>query len=73
MKSFYHYMMTFRGKENPDEESNLADWIFYDHSFPKQSKSYEEISRYLEGNAPFASALRTFDDIWDKYQLEELV
>lgn len=65
-------MMTYRGKEKPDEESQLADWMFSDHSFPKQSKSYEEVSNYLEWNIPFVSALRVFDQMWDKYQMEEM-
>ncbi|KGP71194.1 YozE family protein [Pontibacillus yanchengensis] len=72
MRSFYHFMMTYRGKVNPDEESRLADWMFQDHSFPKQSRSYDEISRYLEWNIPFSSALKVFDDLWERYQLEEV-
>lgn len=64
-------MMTFRGKVHPDEESQLADWMFKDHNFPKQSTSYDEISRYLEWNIPFQHALRTFDDLWNRYELDE--
>ncbi|MYL32823.1 YozE family protein [Pontibacillus yanchengensis] len=72
MRSFYHFMMTYRGKMNPDEESRLADWMFKDHSFPKQSHSYDEISRYLEWNIPFSSALKVFDDLWERYQMQEI-
>lgn len=72
MRSFYHFMMTFRGKVNPDDESQLADWMFSDHNFPKQSKSYQEISNYLEWNTPFVTALSVFDHLWEKYELEEV-
>lgn len=68
MRSFYHFMMTFRGKRIPDDESRLADWMFDDHDFPKQSKSYDEISEYLEFHSPFTSALSLFDQLWDTYE-----
>ncbi|MCA1023230.1 YozE family protein [Halobacillus litoralis] len=72
MKSFYHYMMRYRGNKKMDEEKQLAEWMFKDHSFPKQSVSYDEISRYLEWNAPFAGALSLFDRLYDEYeQVEE--
>ncbi|MFD1018417.1 YozE family protein [Thalassobacillus hwangdonensis] len=71
MRSFYHYMMRYRGNKHKDEEKQLAEWMFEDHSFPKQSKSYDELSSYLEFNAPFTGALSVFDRIWDTYQIEE--
>lgn len=70
LRTFYHFMMTYRGKVKPDDESKLADWMYKDHSFPKQSRSYEEISRYLEWNTPFSSALQVFDRLWEKYEAE---
>jgi uncharacterized protein YozE (UPF0346 family) len=71
MRSFYHFMMTYRGKKKADDESRLADWMFADHNFPKQSKSYHEISDYLEWNSPFSNALTVFDALWDEYLLKE--
>ncbi|MGY0691721.1 YozE family protein [Virgibacillus sp. FSP13] len=71
MRSFYHYMMTFRGKKQPDDISRLADWIFYDHDFPKHSTDYTEISNYLEWNSPFTNALQAFDDVWELYKTHE--
>lgn len=71
MRSFYHYMMTYRGKKTPDNESKLADWIFYNHDFPKQSTNYGEISNYLEWNSPFPNALMVFDELWENYQMNE--
>ncbi|MDC3412979.1 YozE family protein [Aquibacillus sp. 3ASR75-11] len=72
MRSFYHYMMRFRGSKLHEEESQLAEWMFHDSNFPKQSTNYDEISSYLEWNIPFTNALRVFDHIWDEYLANEL-
>ncbi|WP_106497458.1 YozE family protein [Lentibacillus sp. Marseille-P4043] len=71
MRSFYHYIMTFRGVKQPEAKSRLADWIFYDHDFPKHSTNYAEISNYLEWNSPFTNALQVFDEVWDLYKTHE--
>ncbi|ELK44227.1 YozE family protein [Halobacillus sp. ACCC02827] len=71
MRSFYHYMMRYRGNLVLNEEKQLAEWMFKDHSFPRQAKTYDEISRYLEWNAPFPSALSAFDRLYEQYMLEE--
>ncbi|MDQ0350805.1 uncharacterized protein YozE (UPF0346 family) [Alkalibacillus filiformis] len=69
MKSFYHFAMQYRGVVNKqDERKQLADWMFRDHDFPKQSISYDEITQYLEMQVPFADALKTFDVLWDEYK-----
>jgi len=67
MKSFYHYMMQYRGAKKASDERKLADWMYHDHMFPKHSKSYDEISRYLELNSPFNNAINLFDQLWDDY------
>lgn len=69
-QSFYHFMMTFRGKTPPDEESRLADWMFQDIGFPKQATDYHEISNYLEMNSPFDGALSVFDELYDIYLIK---
>ncbi|MFD0951421.1 YozE family protein [Virgibacillus natechei] len=69
MRSFYQFLMTFRGKKQPDDQSYLADWVFFDHGFPKYSNDYDEISSYLEWNSPFSNALIVFDEIWELYNL----
>lgn len=71
MRSFYHYMMTYRGKKQADNRSRLADWMFYEPDFPKQSTNYSEISSYLEWNSPFPDALMVFDALWESYQIHE--
>ncbi|GGA61748.1 YozE family protein [Ornithinibacillus halotolerans] len=71
MRSFYHFMMTYRGKKKADDESKLADWMFSDHNFPKHSDNYQEISDYLEWNSPFPNALSVYDALWDVYVIKE--
>ncbi|GIP61839.1 YozE family protein [Virgibacillus pantothenticus] len=72
MRSFYHFLMTYRGKKQPDDQSRLADWAFHDHHFPKQSTNYSEISDYLEWNSPFPTALTVFDELWETYTMHDM-
>jgi len=67
MLTFYQFLMTYRGRKQPNDESRLADWSFFDHDFPKQSTNYDELSDYLEWNSPFPNALQTFDELWEIY------
>ncbi|GAA0459301.1 YozE family protein [Alkalibacillus silvisoli] len=68
MKTFYHFAMQFRGIESKsDERKQLAEWMFRDHDFPKQSTNYDDITRYLEMNSPFPGALKAFDALWDEF------
>lgn len=67
MKTFYQFMMSYRGAKQPDEYSRLADWIFADPDFPKQETDYNKISNYLEWLSPFTGALTIFDELWDIY------
>lgn len=69
-KTFYQFILTYRGKTSPDDESRLADWVFHDAGFPKQATTYSEISDYLEMNSPFEGALRVFDDLFDVYLIK---
>ncbi|PEY87681.1 hypothetical protein CN351_00540 [Bacillus thuringiensis] len=47
-KTFYHYMMKHRAALFRNEISDLAEAMYDDLSFPKQSEDYDEISSYLE-------------------------
>ncbi|UOQ85829.1 YozE family protein [Gracilibacillus salinarum] len=71
MKSFYHFMMRYRGNKQLDDARKLADWMFYEHDFPKHSADYDDISRYLEWHTPFPEAISAFDRLWDSYIEEE--
>ncbi|MGX7014053.1 YozE family protein [Vagococcus silagei] len=66
-RSFYHYMQTFRDSKLRTDETLLAEDIFKDLQFPKQSEDYEEVSYYLETNAYYISNMNLFDDLWEKY------
>ncbi|CAM4229394.1 YozE family protein [Bacillus manliponensis] len=65
-KSFYHYMMKHRAALVSNEISQLAEAMYDDLSFPKQSEEYEEISSYLELSGMLES-MSTFDEAWDLY------
>ncbi len=66
-KSFYEYMMRYRGVKQVTDEKRLADWMFEDHDFPRQSEKYDEVSRYLEWNLPFTEVMSVFDALWYDY------
>lgn len=67
MYSFYHFVKSYRGELEVTEEGRLAEWIFDDLDFPKQSSDYNEISDYLEWNSPFPGAATVFDHLWTVY------
>ncbi|WP_416826064.1 YozE family protein [Ectobacillus polymachus] len=70
-KSFYHYMMKYRNGSKLDPFGVVAKVIYEDHSFPKQSTDYDEISSYLETSGLLAT-MTLFDEVWDIYIQETL-
>ncbi|WLR43326.1 YozE family protein [Bacillus carboniphilus] len=71
MKSFYHFLMKFRHEGASDEISNFANNVYRDHSFPKSSTHYDELSRYLELNGDYLPNMTIFDSVWEKYLIEK--
>ena len=67
MKSFYHFLLTYRQPKNIDNITKFANDAFHDHGFPKQSKNYHEISEYLEMNVSYLESMSVFDDAWELY------
>ena len=65
--TFYNYLMRHRAPVEKDGATRLANLVFQDSLFPKQSKDFNEISTYLETQAPFYFNLSLFDDIWQAY------
>lgn len=53
-----------------DSLTQFANDVYADHSFPKMSNSYGEISTYLELNGDYLESMTIFDDVWEKYILE---
>ncbi|MGO2083571.1 YozE family protein [Vagococcus sp.] len=66
-RSFYHYVQIFRDTKLRTEETKLAEAIFEDLQFPKQSEDYEEVSNYLETNTYYISDMTLFDELWETY------
>ncbi|HWO98248.1 MAG TPA: YozE family protein [Bacillus sp. (in: firmicutes)] len=71
MKSFYHYMMKYRHNKEGDPIGELARGAYQDHSFPKSSTDYHEISSYLEMNGHYLESMSVFDQAWDMYKNEQ--
>ncbi|MCQ6277795.1 YozE family protein [Bacillus sp. EB600] len=71
MKSFYHFLMKYRHPEPKDSISVFANNAYHDHSFPKTSEDYHEISSYLELNGQYMDSMTIFDEAWEQYLLSE--
>ena len=46
----------------------FARSAYDDHSFPKSSTDYDELSSYLELNGHYLSSMTVFDEAWELYQ-----
>lgn len=68
MKSFYHFVLTYRGAN--DETGAFAEAVFEDSMFPKNSKSFHELSSYIEMQAHSEMSTTTFDAIWTEYAVK---
>lgn len=66
-KTFYAYVLTYRGGEMEEPATHFAEAAFHDAQFPKQSTDYEEISSYIEMLSHDALNARTFDELWESY------
>ncbi|MFJ5623810.1 YozE family protein [Peribacillus loiseleuriae] len=71
MKPFYTFLMKYRQPKEVDEMTKFANEAFNDHTFPKQSNNYDELSRYLEMNGHYLRGMSIFDEAWDAYMLNE--
>ncbi|URM34425.1 YozE family protein [Cytobacillus firmus] len=70
-KTFYHFLMKYRHPAPKDNISRFANNAYEDHSFPKTSYDYEEISSYLELNGSYMESMSVFDEAWQLYVLIE--
>lgn len=55
--TFYNYLMRHRAPVEKDDATRLANLVFQDPLFPKQSKDFDEISTYLEPKPHFTLIL----------------
>ena len=67
-QSFYLYVLSYRGGDQEDPKALFAEAAFLDHSFPKTSTSFEEISDYIEMIADDQMSTHTFDELWSIYE-----
>ena len=66
-ESFYHYLMTRRNFKSSHPIAQFAKNAFYDESFPKQSRNFNLISKYLEENGSYLPTMVIFDQAWRDY------
>lgn len=64
-RTFYHFVLTFRG--GADDKAQFAEAVFHDHSFPKQSTDFDELSEYIELQQQPEMTADVFDAIWALY------
>lgn len=69
--SFYQFALTYRGGGKNDVFARFAEAMFLDHTFPKQSEDFDELSRYIEEAADADMTAITFDDFWVLYEERE--
>lgn len=65
--SFYQHVLTYRGGGKMDALSDFAEAMFLDHTFPKQSEDFDELSRYIEEAAHEEMTAVRFDELWVVY------
>ncbi|GAX47886.1 YozE family protein [Pseudolactococcus reticulitermitis] len=68
--SFYTFLMKYRAYQVGDDLTKLANLVYEETTFPKQSSDFDDISTYLETHANFAFNLSIFDEIWEQYLAE---
>ncbi len=68
-RAFYQFALKYRGKLEHDDFSRFAESMFLDHSFPKTSSDFQELSQYIEEKAHPILTAATFDRMWDEYQV----
>lgn len=66
-KSFYQYVLAFRGGDWSDPKARFAEAMFEDVAFPKNATSFEEVSAYIEMQADPYITTSAFDELWEMY------
>ncbi|MFF2176337.1 YozE family protein [Lysinibacillus sp. NPDC058147] len=66
-KSFYLYVLMFRGGDWSDSKVRFAEEMFHEHNFPKQSTDFDELSSYVESYATDNLKIDVFDELWALY------
>lgn len=66
-KSFYQFVLSYRGGSKNDDKAVFAEAMFNDLSFPKEEKEYDTLSRYVEERADEEMRSIIFDDLYALY------
>ena len=67
-RSFYQFVLSYRGGKKDDAKSAFAEAVFNDHSFPKDEKGFDLLSRYLEEKADPEMPSVIFDELYELYK-----
>jgi uncharacterized protein YozE (UPF0346 family) len=65
--TFFQFLMTQRNPQPNDEVEEFANRAFFDQVFPKQSRDFDEISKYLELNGNYLESMSIFDMAWQRF------
>lgn len=67
-RSFYHFVLSFRGGPKGDAKTEFAERMFYDVGFPKDAGDFDQLSRYIEELADPEMPSVVFDEIFTLYK-----
>lgn len=67
-RSFYHFVLSFRGGGKEDAAAVFAEYMFNDLSFPKEEKTFDVLSRYIEEKADPNMPSVVFDELFKLYE-----
>lgn len=67
-RSFYQFALSYRGGEKNDPHSVFAETMFKDLSFPKDERSFDTLSRYIEEKGDPLMPSILFDELYRHYE-----
>ncbi len=67
-RSFYRFVLSFRGGVKGDLNSLFAEAMFNDLGFPKEEKAFDSLSRYIEDKADSQMTSVIFDELYRLYE-----
>ncbi len=67
-RSFYRFVLSFRGGVKGDLHALFAESMFNDLGFPKEEKAFDPLSRYIEDKADSKMSSVIFDELYRLYE-----
>ena len=65
MKTFYEFVLTYRGADN--EKGIFAEVVFEDSTFPRATSEFDDVSNYVEMQGNTYMSTKVFDALWSEY------